>query len=87
METPVASAPVVPMAAPATAAGKPEERRHRSRIPLRIILFAVFITTALWIYDLYAIPTWDKIVSFLQGYFFGSFVMAWILQRADRVTS
>ena len=88
METPVASAPVVPMAAhPRTAADKPEERRHRSRIPLRVILIAVFITTALWIYDLYAIPTWDKIVSFLQGYFFGSFVMAWILQRADRVTS
>jgi molybdenum cofactor cytidylyltransferase len=88
METPVASAPVVPMEAhrPVAVAGKPEERRHRSRIPLRIILFAVFVTTALWIYDLYAIPTWDKIVSFLQGYFFGSFVMAWILQRADRVT-
>ena len=88
MERPLASAPAVPMAAhpDSGAASMPEERRHRSRIPLRIILFAVFLTTALWIYDLYAIPTWDKIVSFLQGYFFGSFVMAWILQRADRVT-
>ena len=48
METPVASAPVVPMEAhhPSTAASTPEERRHRSRIPLRIILFAVFVTTA-----------------------------------------
>jgi hypothetical protein len=88
METPVASAPVVPMDAhrPTPVVSQPEERRHRSRIPLRIILFAVFLTTALWIYDLYTVPTWDKIVSFLQGYFFGSFVMAWILQRADRVT-
>jgi hypothetical protein len=90
METPVASAPatVVPMEPrhATTATEKPEERRHRSRVPMRIILFAVFVTTALWIYDLYTIPTWDKIVSFLQGYFFGSFVMAWILQRADRVT-
>ena len=89
METPAASASaqVVPMEghrAP-TAAAPPEERRHRSRTPLRIILFAVFVTTALWVYNLYAVPTWDKILSFLQGYFFGSFVMAWILQRADRV--
>jgi molybdenum cofactor cytidylyltransferase len=80
METPAATAH------PPVVATNPEERRHRSRIPLRIILFAVFVTTALWIYDLYAIPTWDKIVSFLQGYFFGSFVMAWILQRADRAS-
>jgi hypothetical protein len=86
MQTPVASAPVVPIEArPAPGADTPAERRSRSRIPLRIILFAVFVTTALWVYELYTVPTWDKILSFLQGYFFGSFVMAWILQRADRV--
>lgn len=68
------------------AAEKPSDRRHRSRTPLRIILFVLFVTTAIWIFDLYANPSWDKIVSFLQGYFFGSFVTAWILQRADRMS-
>lgn len=82
METsaPVGAGTVV--AAPAPTA---VERRHRSRTPLRVILIALFITTALWVFELYQAPTWDKILSFLQGYFFGSFVMAWILQRADRV--
>ena len=62
------------------------DRRARSRTPLKIILIVLFITTALWVFDLYTTPSWDKIVSFLQGYFFGSFVMAWILQRADRMS-
>jgi hypothetical protein len=68
------------------AAADAVDRRSRSRTPLKIILFVLFITTALWVFDLYTVPSWDKIVSFLQGYFFGSFVMAWILQRADRMT-
>ena len=81
MDTPLESRP---------AAAVPEaavvDRRARSRTPLKIILIVLFITTALWIFDLYTTPSWDKIVSFLQGYFFGSFVMAWILQRADRMS-
>lgn len=81
METPVDSPPAV------VAADKPADRRSRSRTPLKIILFVLFVTTALWVFDLYTRPSWDKIISFLQGYFFGSFVMAWILQRADRMTS
>jgi uncharacterized membrane protein YedE/YeeE len=81
METPVSSQPV---AVPDD--DKAVERRARSRTPLKIILFVLFITTALWVFDLYTRPNWDKILSFLQGYFFGSFVMAWILQRADRMT-
>ena len=80
METPLGGQPVV---APAE---KPADRRGRSRTPLKIILIVLFITTALWVFDLYTTPSWDKIASFLQGYFFGSFVMAWILQRADRMT-
>ena len=80
METPLERQPA------AVAPGKPDERRHRSRTPLKIILIALFITTALWVFDLYTRPSWDKIISFLQGYFFGSFVMAWILQRADRMS-
>jgi len=82
METPAEKQPAV-----AVAAEEPVERRHRSRTPFKIILIVLFITTALWVFDLYTRPSWDKIVSFLQGYFFGSFVMAWILQRADRMTS
>ena len=72
-----------PVAVPAD---KDVDRRARSRTPLKIILFVLCITTALWVFDLYTRPNWDKIISFLQGYFFGSFVMAWILQRADRMT-
>jgi hypothetical protein len=81
METPVESRPAV------VAVDKADERRGRSRTPLKIILIVLFITTALWVFDLYTRPSWDKITSFLQGYFFGSFVMAWILQRADRMSS
>ena len=81
METPLESRPAAPAAGAAVV-----ERRARSRTPLKIILIVLFITTALWVFDLYTTPSWDKIVSFLQGYFFGSFVMAWILQRADRMT-
>jgi hypothetical protein len=80
METPVESRPAV------VTADEAVERRHRSRTPLKVILIVLFITTALWVFDLYTRPSWDKIISFLQGYFFGSFVMAWILQRADRMT-
>jgi hypothetical protein len=84
METPVESQPAA--VATDTDTDKALDRRHRSRTPLKIILIALFITTALWVFDLYTRPSWDKIISFLQGYFFGSFVMAWILQRADRMT-
>jgi hypothetical protein len=90
MQTPLESRPAT--AVEPAAAGKPVaaaevvERRHRSRTPFKIILIAVFISTALWVFDLYTRPSWDKILSFLQGYFFGSFVMAWILQRADRMS-
>jgi hypothetical protein len=80
METPLESQPVV------VPADQAADRRRRSRTPLKIILFVLFVTTALWVFDLYTRPSWDKIASFLQGYFFGSFVMAWILQRSDRMT-
>ena len=60
------------------------ERRARSRWPLRIILTAICLTTAIWLFDLYRSASWVKISSFLQGYFLGSFVMAWIFQRAAR---
>ena len=62
-----------------------EERRGRSRLPLKLILFAILTTSALWLVELYMAPTWDKIRSLLLGYFLGSFIMEWIRQRADRL--
>ena len=64
-----------------------EERRGHSRLPLRLILTAILITSALWLTELYMQPTWPKIRSFVLGYFLGSFTMEWIRQRADRMTS
>jgi hypothetical protein len=63
-----------------------EERRGRSRLPLKLILMSLTITSALWLTELYMQPTWSKIRSFLLGYFVGSFTMEWIRQRAERVT-
>lgn len=60
------------------------ERRARSRMPLRVVLGALFVVSAFWLMDLYADPTWSKMQSFLIGYFVGSFVMDWIRQRAER---
>ena len=60
------------------------DRRYRSRIPLRVILTAVLIVSALWLMELYQFPTWAKIRSFVLGYFIGSFIMEWINQRASR---
>jgi hypothetical protein len=61
-----------------------EERRQRSRTPLRFILTAILAASALWLVELYMQPTWPKIRSFLLGYFLGTFVMEWIRTRADR---
>lgn len=61
-----------------------EDRRSRSRAPLRIILTVIFVVTALWLAELYMLPTWSKIRSFILGYFLGTFVMEWVHQRASR---
>jgi hypothetical protein len=63
-----------------------DDRRARSRAPLKIILVAILLGTALWLLELYLAPTWPKIRSFVLGYFLGSFVMTWIHQRASRTT-
>jgi len=62
-----------------------EERRRRSRTPLRLILTAILATSALWLTELYMQPSWTKIRSFVLGYFLGSFTMEWIRQRAGRM--
>ena len=64
-----------------------EDRRRRSRTPLRLILTAIFITTSLWLAELYMQPTWTKIRSFVLGYFLGSFTMEWIRQRSERMST
>ena len=61
-----------------------EERRGRSRLPLKLILIAILTTSLLWLTELYMQPTWDKIRSLVLGYFLGSFIMAWINQRKER---
>lgn len=61
-----------------------QERRGRSRAPLKLIMTAVLIACALWLAELYSDPTWSKIRSFLLGYFLGTFVMEWVWQRASR---
>jgi hypothetical protein len=61
-----------------------QERRGRSRAPLKLIMTAVLIACLLWLAELYSEPTWSKIRSFLLGYFLGTFVMEWIWQRASR---
>lgn len=61
-----------------------QERRTRSRAPLKLILTAVLVGCGLWLAELYADPTWAKIRSFLLGYFLGTFVMEWVWQRASR---
>lgn len=63
-----------------------EERRRRSRLPLKLILSAIFVASGLWLVELYQQPTWGKIRSFLLGYFLGSFIIEWIHQRADRLS-
>jgi Flp pilus assembly protein TadB len=61
-----------------------QERRGRSRAPLKLLMTAVLLACALWLAELYTQPTWAKIRSFLLGYFLGTFVMEWIWQRTSR---
>ena len=66
------------------------ERRHRSRLPLKLIMAVLLAATAIWLYDMYTSPTpiqWADMRSFVLGYFFGSFTMEWIRQRSNRMSS
>jgi hypothetical protein len=69
--------------------GRALERRHRSRLPLKLILAVLFVAIAIWLYDMYTSPTpiqWADMRSFVLGYFFGSFTMEWIRQRSERIS-
>ena len=62
-----------------------DERRVRSRWPLRIIMTAALALSAVWLLELYMMPTWSKIVSFVLGYLVGTLVNEWVHQRSSRV--
>lgn len=61
-----------------------EDRRSRSRLPLKLILIAVLVVSAIWLIELYMDPTWAKIRSFVLGYFAGTFINEWVHQRSSR---
>jgi hypothetical protein len=61
-----------------------DDRRSRSRLPLKLILAAVIIVSGIWLAELYMDPTWAKIRSFVLGYFVGTFINEWVHQRSSR---
>ena len=61
-----------------------DERRTRSRLPLKMIMTAALATSAIWLLELYMAPTWSKIVSFVLGYLVGTLVNEWVHQRSSR---
>ena len=62
-----------------------DDRRSRSRVPLRLILAAILLVSAIWLAELYMDPTWAKIRSFVLGYFVGTFINEWVHQRSSRL--
>jgi hypothetical protein len=62
-----------------------DERRVRSRMPLRIIMTLALGVSAVWLLELYMKPTWSKIVSFVLGYLVGTLVNEWVHQRSSRI--
>jgi len=62
-----------------------DERRVRSRMPLRIIMTLALAVSAVWLLELYMKPTWSKIVSFVLGYLVGTLVNEWVHQRSSRI--
>lgn len=64
-----------------------DERRTRSRLPLRIILTLALGLSAVWLLELYLAPTWSKIVSFVLGYLVGTLVNEWVHQRSSRLVT
>ena len=61
-----------------------DERRTRSRLPLKVIMTAALVTSGIWLLELYMMPTWSKIVSFVLGYLVGTLINEWVHQRSSR---
>ena len=62
-----------------------DQRRVRSRLPLKAIMTVVLVTSAIWLFELYMMPTWAKIRSFVLGYFVGTLINEWVHQRSSRL--
>jgi hypothetical protein len=62
-----------------------DERRVRSRLPLKAFLAAALAMSAVWLAHLYAQPSWPKIVSFVLGYLVGTLINEWVHQRSSRL--
>jgi hypothetical protein len=62
-----------------------DERRTRSRLPLKALLAAAMTMSAIWLAHLYTQPTWSKIVSFVLGYLVGTLINEWVHQRSSRL--
>jgi len=61
-----------------------DERRTRSRLPLKAIMTLALALSALWLFELYMHATWSKIVSFVLGYLVGTLINEWVHQRSSR---
>jgi len=61
-----------------------DDRRHRSRMPLKLMLTFILVAASLWLFELYQHATWDKIRIFVLGYFLGSLIIEWVHQRSSR---
>jgi len=62
-----------------------DERRTRSRLPMKAIMTVVLVTSAIWLFELYMMPTWAKMRSFVLGYLVGTLINEWVHQRSSRV--
>ncbi len=61
-----------------------DERRTRSRLPLKAIMTLALGLSAVWLFELYMHATWSKIVSFVLGYLVGTLINEWVHQRSSR---
>ena len=61
-----------------------DERRTRSRLPLKAIMTLALGLSALWLFELYMHASWSKIVSFVLGYLVGTLINEWVHQRSSR---
>jgi hypothetical protein len=61
-----------------------DERRTRSRLPLKAIMTLALALSAVWLLELYMHASWSKIISFVLGYGVGTLINEWVHQRSSR---